>query len=722
MQLKRNTFSTCLKAIVLLFCIYTLSINCIHANIHSQIDSIKKKYTDIIIREHEGNGNIRELINRQKKDGSWPEINYNDQSEAGFDGKFHLDYLKELAIFHKNNPESRLSKELGRSIHSGIQYWINTAPRAEGWWWDQIGTPLILGEVCLLFEENLEHELLEGALQLMYGINGDKLYYLHVRPEKHTPATGQNLIWFAKVHLIASLLQQDTAGIKTAFKKVGKEIRISEEEGVQHDFSFHQHGPQLYSGSYGMTFTLDASLFLYLASGTSFAYPGVKEDILVSYLLDGQKWMVYKERYSYNAKGRAVTRENPENIKPLINTCEFLANLNHIRSDEIDSFHGELAFQKKSDSYLGNKYFWQSDFMAHQMKDYYVSLRMASNRTIGSESGNNENLKGYYMGHGVYFIKRRGDEYKGIFPVWNWKQLPGHIAQQDTVTLPYINWGRNARGEKSFVGGVSDGEIGFTTYDYHRNNLSAKRSWFFFENSMVHLASGISCPDNVPVRQTINQCLLQGDVWYSTGKEPGKLSSPDKSFSGIRSVWHDSITYVFPGETNIDISAKSVTANWHEINHQYDSLITQKVFNLGIPLGESPQEASLAYAVLPNTSLNDFSKNTQFPVKIIENNSKLQAVWNDKDKVLQVSFYKPAIIKIPGTKYEAEMERAGMLMVKFENQQVKFSFCNPEHEFSSNKINLYEDGLLLKSFSIPLFAPPYAGKTVIRIFELEKNK
>lgn len=516
-------------------------------------------------------------------------------------------------------------------------------------------------------------------------------------------------------------MQRDTSGIKIAFKKVGEEIRLSEGEGVQHDFSFHQHGPQLYSGDYGMNFALDASQFLYLASGTSFAYPGDKEDIVISYVLDGKKWMVYKGNFSYNAKGRAVTRKNPENIKPLINTCEFLANLNHIRSDEIDSFHGELAFQKKSDSYLGNKHFWKSDYMVHQKSNYYVSLRITSNRTIVSESGNKENLKGYYMGHGVYFIKRRGDEYKGIFPVWNWKQLPGHIAQQDTVTLPHINWGRNAGGEKSFAGGISNGEIGFTAYDYQRNNLSAKRSWFFFENSMVHLATGISCPDKVPVRQTINQCLLHGDVWYSNGNEHKKLSAPGKTFSGIRMVWHDSITYVFPEETKVDVSAKSVTANWHEINHQYDSVITQKVFNLGIPLGEFPQQASLAYAVLPNTSHNDFSQKSNFPVNIIENSSDLQAVWNDTEKVLQASLYKPASIKIPHTNYEIEMERAGLLMVKFENHRVQFSICNPENKFSSNKINLYEDGLLLKSFSMPLYSPPYAGKTSIHYLELGKT-
>ena len=612
------------------------------------------------------------------------------------------------------NPGSKLLKDIERTIHSGLQFWMNETPRAEGWWWDQIGTPLIIGDICILFEEHLDAELLEEAVKLMYGIEGDQLYYLHVRPGKHLPATGQNLIWFAKVHLLASILEDDSAGIKTAFSKVGEEIRISEGEGIKYDFGFHQHGPQLNSGSYGMSFTRDASLFLHLASGTSFACPAEKTDIFLSFLLDGQQWMTYKGGFSYNAKGRSVTREFPEDVENLIKACNYLSSLNHIRNDEVNIFLNELVHQKPPTQCLGNKHFWQSDFMVHRKRDYYVSLRMASRRTKGSESGNNENLKGYYMGHGVYFIKRRGDEYKGIFPVWDWKQLPGHIAQQDNDNLPLINWGINAEGKSSFVGGVSDGNIGFTACDYQRNKLQAKRSWFFFEGCMIHLAANISCGNEAPVRQTINQCLSRGNVWYGTNKGREKLSTRGNHFSGIRSVWHDSITYVFPEATKVDISDRSVSANWRDINYSYDSLITKKVFNLGIPLGKSPDQASLAYAVLPNTSINDISENLEFPVKILENSSNIQAVWNEKANVLQASLYKPASIKIPGTEYEVEMERPGLLMVKFINGQVIFSFCNPEQEFASNKINLYKISLLIKSITVPLYAPPYAGKTVKR--------
>ena len=56
---------------------------------------------------------------------------------------------------------------------------------------------------------------------------------------------------------------------------------------------------------------------------------------------------------------------------------------------------------------------------------YYLSAKVISTRTNGTEMLNNENLKGYNLPLGATNILTSGKEYEGIFPVWNWNKIPG---------------------------------------------------------------------------------------------------------------------------------------------------------------------------------------------------------------------------------------------------------------------------------------------------------
>ena len=111
---------------------------------------------------------------------------------------------------------------------------------------------------------------------------------------------------------------------------------------------------------------------------------------------------------------------------------------------------------KKADNYLtlsGNRHFWRSDVQVHRNNDYYFSVKMCSERVIGAESCNSENLQGYYMGDGATFLYQTGEEYRNIFPFLDWKKIPGTTTQQDNDPLPVLT-ARGYRIESDFVGGV----------------------------------------------------------------------------------------------------------------------------------------------------------------------------------------------------------------------------------------------------------------------------
>lgn len=59
--------------------------------------------------------------------------------------------------------------------------------------------------------------------------------------------------------------------------------------------------------------------------------------------------------------------------------------------------------------------------MTHHRPEYYASVKTSSTRTYQPESGNGEGLQNLHLADGVNLVMRTGDEYDGIFPVWDWR-------------------------------------------------------------------------------------------------------------------------------------------------------------------------------------------------------------------------------------------------------------------------------------------------------------
>jgi len=55
-------------------------------------------------------------------------------------------------------------------------------------------------------------------------------------------------------------------------------------------------------------------------------------------------------------------------------------------------------------TFTGNKHFCESDYTIHRTPAWMASVRMASERVIGTELVNEDNLKGYYQD--ILYYKR----------------------------------------------------------------------------------------------------------------------------------------------------------------------------------------------------------------------------------------------------------------------------------------------------------------------------
>ena len=92
--------------------------------------------------------------------------------------------------------------------------------------------------------------------------------------------------------------------IKEAVAAIASTIPISADEGIQRDFSFYQHGVQLYSGGYGSGYASDAASVAANLRGTSHGFTAGQLEILGTYLLQGERWMIRGATFDHSARGR----------------------------------------------------------------------------------------------------------------------------------------------------------------------------------------------------------------------------------------------------------------------------------------------------------------------------------------------------------------------------------------------------------------------------------
>jgi chondroitin AC lyase len=188
------------------------------------------------------------LAAAQSPDGSWPEIKYDAKDRMLWPPMEHLDRLAVLARASREAATDGAGQAaVAQEFVRGFDFWVARDLRSANWWYNEIGAVQSLYRTMLLAEPLLVDGRMEKGCALL--------------ARSKLSMTGQNLVWLAENVVGRACLQRDPALMAEAFKRVEAEIVVTEKEGIQPDFSFHQHGAQLYSGGYGNGFAASAPRF-----------------------------------------------------------------------------------------------------------------------------------------------------------------------------------------------------------------------------------------------------------------------------------------------------------------------------------------------------------------------------------------------------------------------------------------------------------------------------
>jgi len=329
---------------------------------------------------------------------------------------------------------------------------------------ESVRIPRALGEVMVLMAPHLPEEKKQAGFVYLQRAWSGKWGW-----------NAENLVWRARNTMVYALLKPDLDLLDEVLARVCAEAIVvadPDTDGIQQDLSFHQHGSQLYNGGYGVAFMKDCAELAGLLQGTRFALSDEKVDLLSQLVLDGSQWMVRGKVFDYTATGRFFTRPDGHSMATsMIGVCRAMTKADPSRVAAFDAFAQRVIGDRAVIE--GNRHFWRSDFMVHHRKGYYASVRMYSARTVGHERCTGEGGKSYHLPDGLTLMLRDGEEYgdahRSIFPVWDWRRIPGTTCEQAEGPLPTEVCPRRYRlyrGNTTFVGGVSDGGYGIAGYDF----------------------------------------------------------------------------------------------------------------------------------------------------------------------------------------------------------------------------------------------------------------
>lgn len=607
--------------------------------IRARIESVSGLYST--------GANPSSVLQKLSQGGRFSDINYSSTDRTNWSPSQALTNVQLMcqAYFSAGNKYYN-DEQLKSAIDSVLTDWANNRYASSNWWYNEIDVPKKLSQILLYpFDENESYlpALKELALKGLPKTN-DSL------PHKASD-TGGNLLDKLLTSVKIAAATRDTDSMENIVTKLlDNELSVfshsNSGEGIMTDYSFHQHGSFFYDGSYGNVFCSGVNTILDYLGDTCFMVSNRALNTYTDYIIDGHSQFFKNSQSDFSCFGRAISRRNGvgSSVKSdSLNAANVLLKQSGItRRTELESLK-QNRLTGTDNKTTSAKHFFISDITVMHRPEFYASVRTSSNRNINTEYMNGENSKAMFISDGTTVIMQTGNEYKYIFPAWDWSMIPGTTTEYYS-TVPTMS-STYQYGLKEFVGGLSDGTNAVSVMDYARQKTIAKKSWFMFGNSIAALGAGITDTDSSKeVRTTMNQCVQNGSVTYNDGTNH-ELSSGTVSASGVKWVLHDNIGYIFPEKESVNIGAQQKTGNWKNINSSQSSINeTLNIFSLYTSHGYAPSGDSYEYVILPSATSDDTEKYYQSPdISIVSNTAAVQAVWSKSAQSAGIVFWNKGI-------------------------------------------------------------------------------
>ncbi len=569
----------------------------------------------------------------------------------------------------------------------------------DNWWHFEIGSPMALNDTVALMYPDLSATQVANTMRTVEKFT----------PSATTPAaggstgtfTGANRMWKIQVIALRGVIVKDAAKLRAARDAFSNLfLYVTSGDGFYLDGSFIQHTRHPYTGGYGASLLSTISQVLTLLNGPNAASPAgstwqVTDPNLAHvtrWVYDAYEPLIYRGAMMAMTQGREASRSGSSEhgtghgvMQSILRVSQFAAPADRGRlrsmlkawaeTDTSRSFVGTAPLALKADArqlltdpavpareeLTGTHVFASMDRVVHLGVGYGLGLSLSSTRIYTYESINGENLHGWHTGDGMMYLYNADLTHfsDSFWPTVNPRRLPGTTV--DATQTRANSSGQSTRPAPQWVGGASLGSCGVAgmQLDGWSNTLTAKKSWFMFDDEIVCLGSGITSTDQRPIETTVENRLLTSsgnNAFTVDGAAQPAAPGWAATLGGVRwahlagRVVGADTGYYFPSATTVQGRREARTGAWSDINTGGSTTpVTRNYLTLWFDHGTNPVAATYAYALLPGRTaaqMADYAARPQFTV--LENSSAVQAVRESTLGITAANFWNDARATVGG--------------------------------------------------------------------------
>ena len=362
----------------------------------------------------------------------------------------------------------------------------------------------------------------------------------------------------------------------------------------------------------------------------------------------------------------------------------------------------------------GNWSYNYSCLNVHRRADWMVTAMGHSRYLWATETYPGANMYGRYLNYGNLQITATGNPISNFGSGfnqhgWDWNHFPGTTA----TVLPFNELRANVKNndsnsgfeemllsDEAFAGGLSfQGKQGIFAMKLHENpkyggSLRARKSYFFFDNRIVTLGSGISSGmQGTQVQTTLFQVYLPDTSISFNVNGLGIKDFPyKKEFSDKLTMLSDGYNnYFFVKNGEVEFK-KSLQYSFDEENEKP----TQNNFALAsINHGETPKKGSYNYLILVQPDKNNLNqtytqlKSASGPYEVIRQDSMAHIVKDKATDITGYVFFEPT--KLTSSTSIISASLPCLIMEKVTKNVMSLSVADPDLHFYDGKADIQYD-------------------------------
>lgn len=623
--------------------------------------------------------------------------------------------IKAMAfLYQTNNSVYYKDNDLKQKIEYSLKWFYdnvyneNTTYSELQWYDYRIGVPLNLVDALALMKGEISDSVLQNSINSIDYFEPDD-------SKDTSFSSGANRMDQAFVVAMLGVISGEqkqidlaTQVLQYSFNTVTPGV-LASNDGFYKDGTFIQHRHTPYTSGYGATYLSRSAELFKLFAGTSQLAQFKTLKSMYTYLDTTYLPVLYKNEVLDMTRGRGISLQSVANedvanamlydmytISQKNGDSAYRGRYNKILKSSIIASSSKADFYKKlplpvaqtfksivlNTNISGNPVEMtpQNIMMASgsQMIDrrakYTASISMFSKEISSFEYISGANKFGFYTGTGALSLYNGDESLKGnYYPTLDdtknpdgtsgqnyMTSLPGTTTDHKIGELINTDTGLNSPASypntESWSGGVSDGQNGSASLDYSMekvtgSSLKAQKSWFFLDDRIVALGTGITSSENLDTETIVeNRQLINNKTNALNVTGQTLLDGQDKTITDARwanlkgATASQNIGYVFFNPTTVNAFQKEKSGNWNALNTHNKSLnVTADYAGISIPHGKNPEDASYSYMIIPGLSeaeTEDYYNHSFMNTGIIVNDPRVQGVADKVNNLFMLNYFK----------------------------------------------------------------------------------